>query len=671
MSKGKSALKDIVDTALGVMLANAAGKGLKRLRKLMFRWRRVLTPLWIGFFIWLGCVIMRWQAPEWWATVLVLPVLGLLAAIFGPKLSERWSRIVMAVVPDGLDKGKDGVLDRLPERIYFGSLMTVIGTYASVRIALGPSEFTGWVWMIGEVLWGGSWWYHRRVRVVGRADKFVKRWPTLADKETCPYRLTPLVGSKVVGAKARGRTSILTIELAPSQTADAIAHLDKALASFYNMRKGSVFVSDTAEKARHVVITFLPKDPWKGKITHPLVMDEIKPGQISLREMGKKFSMGVYAYGQALIYELQHTLVVGTTGSGKSGWLHSLMMWLVSFEDCIVLGIDMAAGATLNVWERALALPLARDVDQAVIILERVLGVIQDREAHLGRKSGEDDDAEDSFEPRPGEPWLVLVIDEFPDLIAEAKMTKTEDGGNLEKRVILLLSRIAKKARKCGIRLVLASQNGTKVDLGSKEMQAQLRAIVGLSLDVQQSRNLWGTLMNQGWKSTDLSLGQFLLKDDDHMSPDVAKGYWVENKDRRAQVRAAAELHKAMEPTAHAILMGLSAADDYIDAELVEEEELGRERDVLEYLRASGPAKATEIANTLKAAAEQGGHDSAGTSRASVYRYLAALSERGLVVPDTPSQGVWSAVEEPIPAQRKVESEPGTEMVSIQGEQMG
>ena len=663
----KGFIAQVFETAMGVLLANSAAKGIKKLRRLMFRWRRFLAPLWIGFFIWLGCVIMRWQVPEWWPTVLVLPVLGLLAAVLGPRLSDGWARVVMALVPDGLDKGKDGVLDRLTERVYFGSLMVVIGTYASVRIALGPSEFTGWVWMLGEVLWGGSWWYHRRVRVVGRADKFVKRWPTLADKETCPYRLTPLVGSKVVAAKSRGRTSVLTVELAPAQTADAIAHLDKALASFYNLRKGSVFISDTAEKARHVQITFLPKDPWKGKIPHPIVLDGIKPGDLSLRELGKKFTMGVYAYGEALIYELQHTLVVGASGSGKSGWLHSLMLWLTTFNDCIVLGIDMAAGATLNVWERALALPLARDVDQAVIILERLLGVIQDREVHLGLKSEADDEAADSFEPSRSTPWIVLVIDEFPDLLAEAKMTKTPDGGNLEKRVLLLLSRIAKKARKCGIRMVLASQNGTKVDLGSKEMQAQLRAIVGLTLDQQQSRNLWGTLMNQGWKSTDLSLGQFLLKDDDHTSPDVAKGYWVENKDRRAHVKAAAELHKALEPTAHAILMGLSDADDFIDAEVADEENLGRERDVLDYLRTSGPAKATTISDTLKAAAGDG--DEHGTSRASVYRYLKALSERGLVMPDTPSTGVWSAVDE-VPAQRKTESEPGTAIMSIQGEQL-
>src|ERR1043165_2016353 len=103
-------------------------------------------------------------------------------------------------------------------------------------------------------------------------------------------------------------------------------------------------------------------------------------------------------------------------------------------------------------------------------------------------------------------------------------------------------------------------------------MQAQLRAVVGLALDPQQSRNLWGTLMQQGWKSTDLGLGQFLLRDDDHPTPKITKGFWVEKKERWAQIKAAAALHKELEPSANAILMGLSAADDFIDAEIVEED---------------------------------------------------------------------------------------------------
>jgi hypothetical protein len=512
---------------------------------------------------------------------------------------------------------------------------------------------------------------------VGRADKFVKKWPTLADKETCPYRLTPLVGSKVVSAQARGRTSVLTVELASAQTADALAHLTGALASEFKLRMGSVFMAAVPEKAHYVKITFLPDDPWKGKIPHPLP----EPGSISLALMHKKFPMGLLAHGVEMIYELQHTLVVGSTGSGKSGWLHSLMSWLVAFTDTVVVGIDMAAGATLGMWRKALALPLATDVVAAVEILKRVLGVIADRESKLGLANEDDDDDADSFEPSDRFPWLVLVIDEFPDLLAEAKMTKTEDGGTYLNQVLLLLGRIAKKARKCGVRLILASQNGTKLDLGSKEMQAQLRAVVGLALDSQQSRNLWGTLAAQGWKSTDLGLGQFLLRDDDHSSPEIAKGFWTEKKERWTQIKKAAALHKELEPSANAILMGLSKADDYIDAEIVEETQsqtqtptqtqalgLG-ETKVLEYLRVSGPANAETVIKALTEAKTEA--DNYGTSRARVFLYLKTLAELGLVRSDN---GSWTYLGEAggaaVPVQRKTESAPGTEMVSIQGEQM-
>lgn len=651
MGSGKNSVLGI---ATGVLVAQGAPKAIKGARKLLYRWRRALTPLWFAGLVWLASVIMRWQIPEWWPVVLVFPVLGIGLAWAGPRLGDRWTSVVMAVVPQGLDSGRDGVLDRPVERIYFGSLLTYLGAYMVLRIVDGPSDFSMWMWISGVVLWGGTWWYHRRIRVAGRADRFAKKWPILADKETCPFRLSPLVDSKVVKATSRGKTSVLVVRLAPSQTADAITHLTGALASYFNLRKRSVFISDDEEKARYVRITFLPKDPWKGKIPHPVFAEGIEPGSISLRELRKRFAMGLLAHGEPLFYELQHTLVVGASGSGKSIWLHSLMTWLTACRDCIVVGVDMAAGATLGVWRKALALPLATDVEAAIVILERVLGVIRDREIQLGLASEDDDDAADAFEPSEKTPWLVLVIDEFPDLLAEAKMTTRLDengkpNGTFEKYVITLLSRIAKKARKCGVRLVFASQNGTKTDLGSKEMQAQLRAIVGLNLDTQQSRNLWGDLTRLGWKSTDLKEGQFLLRDDEHGSPDPAKGFFVANRDRRDHVAKAEALHKALEPTAWNVLMGLAGESDYIDAEVVPEPRESEENEVLQFLRLEGPSKAEPLVERL------------GVSRATIYRRLKRLAEANLVYADN---GTWHAV-------KPERTETGTAILSIQGEQQG
>lgn len=678
-SESKGFIKELLSTAGGVLMAEAVGKGWKRGRRLMFRWRRALTPLWFGFLIFLTCVIWRWQIPQWWPLVLAVPVGGLVLAIFGPKLSDRWSRVAMALVPSGLDKGKDGVLDRAVERIYFGTLTVYIGAYMITRIVDGPSSFTGWMWQLGVAGFGGAWWYHRRVRVAGRADRFAKRWPKLSDKDTCPPRLAPLLGSKVVDARAYGKTSVLKVRLGPGHTVDSVSHLRDALASFFGMRPSSVFIAPDVDQARNVIMTFLPKDPWSGKIAHPVFAgsDNVKPGETSLKSMGKKFAMGLYAHGERIMYQLQHTLVVGASGSGKSGWLHSLMTWLVSFCDVVVVGIDMAAGATLGVWRKTLALPLAEDIDSAIIILERVFGVIRDREARLGLASEDDDDAEDSFEPSKKTPWLILVIDEFPDLLAEAKATKTGDGGNQLNLVVALLSRIAKKARKCGVRIIIASQNGTKADLGSKEMQAQLRAIVGLNLDPQQSKNLWQTDMHRGWNSTALRDGQFLLKDDEHGQPDPGKGFWVDNKERRNLVKTVApngyrEVY--LEPSAWAILTGETDAET-IDADVLAEETFGPEYAVLEYLRVEAPggAKVETISDVLTRAKEEVGGSGPGTSRATIYRHLEKLEKSELVIRNGGGEGMWKAAAvtptSPVPEPR-TETEGPVVISSIQGEAM-
>ena len=104
-TKEKGTAGKVLDITLGMLLAKFAEHSLKKTRKLMFRWRRALTPVWFGFFIWLTSVIWRWQFPDWWPLVLMIPLAGLSLAWFGPKLSDRWARVVMALVPAGLDKG--------------------------------------------------------------------------------------------------------------------------------------------------------------------------------------------------------------------------------------------------------------------------------------------------------------------------------------------------------------------------------------------------------------------------------------------------------------------------------------------------------------------------------------------------------------------------------------
>jgi hypothetical protein len=539
--------KQVVSTsafkvALGVAIFATLRALMRGSRRLGWRWRRVLTPLWVGGGVWLLAVLVRINWSGWWWLALTLPVLGAVLAVLGPRLGDRVRTVVMRVVPEGLDRGSNGVLDRPTERTFLAVLLGWVGTYLAVRIGTGPTPLTGALWQIGVLGLGGTWWWHRRVRVAGKADRYARKWGKITRGETKALELRALQDSKPVKVISAGAIARLRIRLGEGVTPAQVTRATDALASYFNLRPGAVFASNDEDSGRHVWFSFLPKDPWKGKITHPMP----RPASTTLVALNFRFVMGMLADASELKFKLQHALIVGQSGSGKSVWLESLLIWLLACRDVVIVGIDMAGGATLGMWRRILALPLATDLDSAKWTLERVLAVIEVRERQLGLDKEESDDAGDEFQPSPDRPWVVLVVDEHPDLVAAG-----------DKEVVRLIGRIGKRARKCGVRILPLAQNGSKDDVGSKEFQAQLRAVVGLGLDPHASKVLWGELVRQGWNSSGLRNGQFLLRDDEHPAPAIAKGFFVSPRDRRQVITDAVEIGRpVLEPTAWAALTG-------------------------------------------------------------------------------------------------------------------
>jgi hypothetical protein len=126
-----------------------------------------------------------------------------------------------------------------------------------------------------------------------------------------------------------------------------------------------------------------------------------------------------------------------------------------------------------------------------------------------------------------------FIIDEFPDLIKAAK----QNG----KDVITMMERMANKARKVNIWLVLGLQNPTNDDAGSSILKGALTGVVGLGLSEHQSRNLWQSARAEGWDSAPLTVGTYLLRDRDkeHQSPRVAKGLFLPPAERSRLITAA------------------------------------------------------------------------------------------------------------------------------------
>lgn len=606
------------------------GRGIGRLG---FRWRRVLTPVWCATGAEIVALIWHRFAPGWWPLALALVALGVGTGIAGPHLSKPVTKLALALVPDSVDAGRKGVLDRVPERVYCSLLLAYLGGWLALRVGAGPSTVTEYGWLAGLGTFGTTWWWHRRIRVAGRADRYARKWRKLAAAGTNNPKFKILADSKVVKtAGTRRGICTLTVRLAHGYHVADVTPLLANIASWYRLRPNAVSLAEDESNSSRVVLRFMPRDPWRGNIPHPWPT----PGTYTLAGMGKRLPVGLQAAGEVVMWFITHALMVGRTGAGKSWLLESILVWLTGALDAVVVGADLASGATLAPWRRTLALPLAEDYDATVILLHRVMAVIEDREQRLGAAKEADDEAGDSFEPSPEHPWLFLVIDEYPDFVAEALVRSTKEYHYQGKEVLLLMGRIGKRGRKSGVEVILAAQNGSKADTGSKELQAQLKSLFGLRLDAHANKVLWKDLLRAGWSSVGLKTGQFLLNDDDHTTPDIAKGYSIDRRRRREHIQAAAQLHKALEPSAFAALT--DTMDEVVAAGMVvPAPAAAAEPDIVLDCLLACPVGAT--------AADLTGPT--GLSRATVFRRLRALKTAGLA---TSANGVWRAVRQPAEA---------------------
>jgi len=396
---------------------------------------------------------------------------------------------------------------------------------------------------------GLPWWWHRGWRRRKPLNLYVRRWPRVEQNED----LKVWHGSKVVRAVTASNTTLLIVKLRGGRTVRHVSGDALILCSVLGLRPGAITVAIDPNAARRVLVRIVPRDPWGGPILHPVPQLRSIPLDTVKAVVVGKFEDGT----DDVLRITQSLLCVGATGSGKSEWLQSLLAYIFAFDHSAVVAADLASGATFDVWEGCFAHPLATDVHSALALLRKVFALIEHRERQLAarRRAGE---LINVLPPSADNPWVWVIIDEFPDLIKAAKVFETETHEKLN--VITVLERIANKARKVGIWLVLGAQNPGVDDVGSTILRGALTATVGLGLDQQQSKTLWGTLRGEGWDSESLSVGTYLLRarnDADHKTPRVAKGVFLTPNMRAGVIAAASRQPSLLSGAEAGILSGI------------------------------------------------------------------------------------------------------------------
>jgi len=154
--------------------------------------------------------------------------------------------------------------------------------------------------------------------------------------------------------------------------------------------------------------------------------------------------LGQFRNGEPLIADLvkmPHLLISGSTGSGKSILLHSIINSLLDKASLVLIDPKRVEFSYYSKLPN-LYTSIARDVKESLNVLEHLIEEMENRFSRL-EKAGARDISD--FEGKM--PFIVVVIDELADLMMAARKESQD-----------LVCRLAQKSRACGIHLVVATQ---------------------------------------------------------------------------------------------------------------------------------------------------------------------------------------------------------------------
>ena len=226
--------------------------------------------------------------------------------------------------------------------------------------------------------------------------------------------------------------------------------------------------------------------------------------------------LGVDEENNLLTFDLTampHTLIAGTTGSGKSVLMNSIIASLCynySPNDCRFVMIDPKQ-VELSRWDRLgdfLHCPVVTDTSRAPDVLEELCRLMDSRYKAMRRRHV--NESEGLF------PRIVVIIDELADL-----MLTNRKGAETS------IVRIAQLGRAAGIHLLLATQRPT-VNVVTGLIKANVPCRIALK--VASARDS-GVILDHGGAEHLLGRGDALISFPDRTTPVRFQAPFISSKD--------------------------------------------------------------------------------------------------------------------------------------------
>jgi S-DNA-T family DNA segregation ATPase FtsK/SpoIIIE len=377
------------------------------------------------------------------------------------------------------------------------------------------------------------WWAHRRRRAKVRVERKLDAWPEIA-------QAIGLAGSQVMSAVVDVWGWRARFRLARGQTISDVTAKIPAIESGLGTFRGAVRVYPTPDGlANRCELRVLDTDPHADAVPWP------GPSVTSITD---SIELGPFedAAPCRLLFLRRHTLGGGTTGSGKSGWLNVVMGNLVACRDVVIWAVDLKKGMELKPWESCID-RLATTPEQAVALLADAVAILQARAEMLaatGRRV---------WEPSPGMPALIIIIDEYAELADDAP------------DAIRHADSIARLGRAVAVTMIAATQRPTQKAMGQGAVRSQMDIRVCFRVRERKDVDLvlGQGMLTAGWHANTLNApGKFLISAQEHDTPRRARAYLLTDQAVADAANGHAEMRPELDEVSRRAITGRPAAED-------------------------------------------------------------------------------------------------------------
>lgn len=296
------------------------------------------------------------------------------------------------------------------------------------------------------------------------------------------------VPAKVNGFTVGPAITRYELDMPPGMSVKKIENLAPDIR--YNLAcKGQIRIESPIPGKRAVGIE-LPND----QIYTVALKDIISSNEFKVSPSPLTIALGKDIQGRVMLARLEkmpHLLIAGTTGSGKSSCLNSLLISLLyksSPDDVRIILIDpkQVEFTAYNGVPHMMIPKAITDVNQAINAFKWASNEMERRYGMLSENQVRDIQEYNSMTAvkegsLPKMPFIVLVVDEFANLITSSNANRN----TLES----LIMAIASKARAAGIHLVLATQRPS-VDVITGTIKANLPSRIAFSVSSAQNSRI-------------------------------------------------------------------------------------------------------------------------------------------------------------------------------------